>query len=183
MVTLEKYILTYSILISRLLEARSNISTCQEAKATTHVQQKIVRDYLPLLAATLAIFVILAILIIVAFIYRDEVRVWLHSRYGVRFFQRIDDLESSDKIFDAFLSYSAKDDAFVRQVLAPELEHGSSSGVLNSSHSSQQYKLCLFYRDLPLQSYIADTIMQASEASRRTILILSENFLKSEWSR
>ena len=88
------------------MEARSNnISTCQEAKATTHVQQKIVRDYLPLLAATLAIFVVLAILIIVAFIYRDEVRVWLHSRYGVRFFQRIDDLETSDKIFDAFLSY------------------------------------------------------------------------------
>ena len=100
-----KFMIFISIFL-RLLEARSNnISTCQEAKATTHVQQKIVRDYLPLLAATLAIFVVLAILIIVAFIYRDEVRVWLHSRYGVRFFQRIDDLETSDKIFDAFLSY------------------------------------------------------------------------------
>ena len=80
--------------------------------------------------------------------------------------------------------FSAKDDAFVRQVLAPELEHGSQNGVLQTSHNhSQQYKLCLFYRDLPLQSYIADTIMQAAEASRRTLLILSENFLKSEWSR
>lgn len=158
----------------RLLEHRNNISNCQEAKIATHVQEKIVKNYLPLLAVTLAIFVILAVLVIFVFIYRDEVRVWLHSRYGVRFFQRIDDLEASDKIFDAFLSYSAKDDAFVRQVLAPELEH---SGV--SSH----YKLCLFYRDLPIQNYIADTIVQASEASKRTILILSENFLKSEWSR
>ena len=105
-------------------------------------------------------------------VYRNDLRVWLHSRYGVRFFQRIDDVETQDKIFDAFLTYSAKDDAFVRQVLAPELEL-----------SSHQYKLCLFYRDLPLQAYLADTIVQASEASRRTILILSENFLKSEWSR
>lgn len=101
----------------------SNISTCLEAKATTHVQERIVRDYLPLLAVTLAVFVILAVLVVVAFIYREEMRVWLHSRYGVRFFQRIDDFEASDKIFDAFLTYSAKDDAFVRQVLAPELEH------------------------------------------------------------
>ena len=156
----------------RLL-VRSNISTCQEASATTHVQEKIVRDYLPLLGATLAAFALLAVIVILMFVYRNEVRVWLHSKYGVRFFQRIDDFEA-DKIFDAFLSYSAKDDAFVRQVLAPELEHGLSS---------QQYKLCLFYRDLPIQAYLADTIVQANEASRRTILILSENFLKSEWSR
>ena len=160
----------------RLL-ARSNISICQEATATTHVQEKIVRDFLPLLAAILAVFIILAIAVIIVFIYRNEVRVWLHSRYGVRFFQRIDDFDqASDKIFDAFMTYSAKDDAFIRQVLAPELEHNNSL--------SSQYKLCLFYRDLPIQAtYLSDTIVQASEVSRRTILILSENFLKSEWSR
>ena len=156
----------------RLLE-KDNLSTCQEVDKSTFVQKSIVRDYLPLLGAILASFAILALFVILVFIYRNEVRVWLHSRYGVRFFQRIDDFET-DKIFDAFMTYSAKDDAFVRQVLAPGLEHGLSS---------QQYKLCLFYRDLPIQAYIADTIVQASEASRRTIIILSENFLKSEWSR
>jgi Leucine-rich repeat (LRR) protein len=156
----------------RLLER--NISTCQEYEATTHVQEKIARDYLPLLAATLAGFAVLAFLVILVFIYRDEVRVWLHSHYGVRFFQRIDDIDASDKIFDAFLTYSAKDDPYIRQILAPELEHGLSS---------HQYKLCLFYRDLPVQAYLAETIVQASDASRRTIIVLSENFLKSEWSR
>ena len=149
-------------------------SSCQETSisTSTHVQEKIVRDYLPLFGIILAILLLLATVLILMVVYRNDLRVWLHSRYGVRFFQRIDDSVSEDKIFDAFLTYSAKDDAYVRQVLAPELEL-----------SSQQYKLCLFYRDLPLQAYLADTIVQASEASRRTILVLSENFLKSEWSR
>lgn len=164
----------------RLLENKNNFSgSCQEnsfeAGFGGHVQQrKFVRDYLPFLGGALASLAVLALFVILVFIYRNEVRVWLHSRYGIRFFQRIDDFES-DKIFDAFMTYSAKDDAFIRQVLAPGLEHGLSS---------QQYKLCLFYRDLPIQqSYLADTIVQASDASRRTVIILSENFLKSEWGR
>jgi len=111
-------------------------------------------------------------------------RVWLHSKYGVRFFQRIDVVADSEKVYDAFLAYSAKDDVFVRQVLSPELEIDRSLlGIPPSVIPSQSYKLCLFYRDLPVQAYLADTIVQATENSRRTILILSENFLKSEWSR
>ena len=123
------------------MEARNNnISTCQEAKATTHVQQKIVRDYLPLLAATLAIFVVLAILIIVAFIYRDEVRVWLHSRYGVRFFQRIDDLETSDKIFDAFLSYRYVNILFQNFITRWQFPHRQLNFLFSSTSKEASIK-------------------------------------------
>ncbi|CAB4068805.1 unnamed protein product [Lepeophtheirus salmonis] len=84
----------------------------------------------------------------------------VYSKFGIRLFDKI----SQDQ------SIREKD---MLQVLAPELEHGSHS-----------YKICLLYRDLPTQpSYIADTIVQASGESRRTIIILSDNFLKSEWSR
>ena len=58
------------------------------------------------------------------------------------------------------------------QVLAPELELGQS-----------HYRLCLYQRDLPALQYVADALVQASEASRRTLLILSDSFLKQEWSR
>ena len=60
----------------------------------------------------------------------------------------------------------------------------------NSSH--HLYKLCLFYRDIPAtsggggdvySSSLGDAIVQAAEASRRTVLVLSEHFLKMEWSR
>ena len=130
-------------------------------------------DHLPLLVGTLAAFTLILVGVLLVFLYRREMRVWLHYKYGVRFFERVDTESDNEKLFDAFLTYSSCDDMFVRQVLAPELEHGSS-----------QYKLCLYHRDLPsLHTYIADTIVQATEASRRTILILSENFLKQEWSR
>ncbi|OQR71922.1 slit3 protein-like, partial [Tropilaelaps mercedesae] len=78
-----------------------------------------------------------------------------------------------EKLFDAFVSYSKKDEAFVAQILAPELECGSPP-----------YRLCLHYRDLSMAGgYLSEAIQEAVESSRRTIVILSEHFLKSEWCR
>ena len=58
------------------------------------------------------------------------------------------------------------------QVLSPELEHGDPS-----------HRLCLHYRDFPHNAYVADSIVSAVTSSRRTILVLSKNFLVHEWSR
>ncbi|KAJ8921595.1 hypothetical protein NQ315_010500 [Exocentrus adspersus] len=137
----------------------------------TIVQHQIIQDYLPLLVVTLAIFAIIVLMTLILFIYRQEVRVWLHSKFGVRLFQRASDLDRDDreKLFDAFVSYSSKDEAWVAEVLAPALE--------------PNYKLCLHYRDFPVGAFLADTIVQAVESSKRTIMILSENFIKSEWCR
>jgi hypothetical protein len=103
-------------------------------------------------------------------------RIWCYSKYGIRLFHRNSDktisISDRDKIFDAFISYSSKDEAWVAEELAPILERGDPS-----------YKLCLHYRDFPVGSYIADTIVQAVESSRRTIMVLSENFIRSEWCR
>ena len=132
------------------------------------------QDYLPLLLSTLVAFLILIISCMLAFVFRHELRVWFHSRFGVRIFYRHADVDRDDrdKLFDAFVSYSSKDEAFVAEELAPVLEMGNPS-----------YKLCLHYRDFPVGNFIADTIVQAVESSRRTIMVLSENFIKSEWCR
>jgi len=134
-------------------------------------------DYLPLLAATLATFAFVLLILLAVFVYRNTLKVWLHAKYGVRVFDasKNQDLEKNDVKpyhFDAYLTYSPKDDAFTREIIAAGLEQESN------------YKLCLHHRDLVHnQVYLADTIIQATEASKRTILVLSENFLKSEWSR
>lgn len=134
---------------------------------------------LPILSSCLALVGLAAMVgAFVAYTFREKVRVWMYSRYGVRFFQRIDAVADAEKIFDAFVLYSAGDDVFVRQVLAPELEHGGTYITYPS-----QYKLCLFYRDLPLHLCLSDLILQAAESSRRTVLVLSENLVRSEWSR
>uniref|UniRef100_A0A6V7LC47 TIR domain-containing protein n=1 Tax=Bracon brevicornis TaxID=1563983 RepID=A0A6V7LC47_9HYME len=140
----------------------------------TIIERQALQDYLPLLVSTLAVFLVIVLLCMLIFIFRQEFRVWFHSRFGVRIFYRGTefDREDRDKLFDAFVSYSSKDEAFVAEELAPVLEMGNPS-----------YKLCLHYRDFPVGSFIADTIVQAVESSRRTIMVLSENFIKSEWCR
>ncbi|XP_077290799.1 toll-like receptor Tollo [Arctopsyche grandis] len=140
----------------------------------TIIQGQAIHDYIPLLIATLGGFLLIIFLTVIIFIFRQELRVWFHSRFGIRLFYRPTDLDNDDreKLFDAFVSYSSKDEAFVAEELAPILEHGDP-----------QYKLCLHYRDFPVGAFIADTIVQAVESSRRTIMVLSENFIKSEWCR
>ena len=148
--------------------------------------EMISEDYLPLLAATLATFAFILLILLAVFVYRNTLKVWLHSKYGVRVFSDNYDIEGSTgtngedlKHFDAFISYSPKDDAFAREVLANELERRVNPDA-NSG-----YKICCHHRDLCTtnQAYFSDTIIRATEASKRTILVLSENFLKSEWSR
>jgi Leucine-rich repeat (LRR) protein len=131
-------------------------------------------NYVPLLVVALLVFIVIIICTLFLIVFRQEMRVWFHSRFGVRLFYRNNDLEKNerDKLFDAFISYSSKDEAFVAEELAPILENGDPA-----------YKLCVHYRDFPVGAYIADTIVQAVESSRRTIMVLSENFIKSEWCR
>lgn len=108
-------------------------------------------------------------------LFLQEVRVWLHSHFGIRWFggrHDVDDFQEREKLFDAFVSYSSNDEAFVAEQLAPVLESGESP-----------YTLCLHYRDFPVGGVIAETIVQAIESSRRTIMVLSENYIKSEWCR
>ena len=144
--------------------------------ATTIVQQRVIQDYLPLLVTTLVAFIAITLVVLLVFIYRQPVRVWCHARYGVRLWTAGSGVAGPDsKLFDAFLSYSAKDDAFVQQMLATNLEYGSPT-----------YKLCLQHRDCPSGggAYgLSETISQAVDSSRRTVMIISPNFIKAEWCR
>jgi hypothetical protein len=105
----------------------------------------------------------------IAFIFREPVRVWLFAHYGVRVFGPR--CEESEKLYDAVLLHSAKDSEFVTRSLANELETGRPP-----------LRVCVQHRDLnPDASHIQ--ILEAARASRRVVLILSRNFLQTEWSR
>jgi len=152
----------------------NTIDTTDLVKSKTILQREELDGYLPLLVAIMVAFLTIIVVILIMFVYRQELRVWFHSRFGVRLFYRRPalDRDDRDKLFDAFISYSSKDESWVVEELAPALEHGDPS-----------YRLCLHYRDFPVNAYVADTIVQAVESSRRTIMVLSENFIKSEWCR
>ncbi|BFF96474.1 toll-like receptor Tollo [Drosophila madeirensis] len=133
------------------------------------------QDYIPILVAILTAFIFIMISTLLVFIFRQEMRVWCHSRFGVRLFyngQKDVDKNEREKLFDAFISYSSKDELFVNEEIAPMLEMGE-----------HRYKLCLHQRDFPVGGYLPETIVQAIDSSRRTIMVVSENFIKSEWCR
>nr|AGK40936.1 toll-7 [Nilaparvata lugens] len=164
-------------------EVDLNNTACSDYYSDSSViQSLIVSDYLPMVIVTLSALVIVVVLSVVMFIFRDSVRVWLFSTYGVRLFQFKAPSakhygEDREKLYDGYVVYSPKDEEFVLQSIVAELEHGSPS-----------FHLCLHYRDLPHSAapYLQHTspvVVEAAEASRRVILVLSRNFLQTEWSR
>ena len=74
------------------------------------------------------------------------------------------------KKFDAFVSYSHQHEEWVSKILCNKLEN-----------NPPYLKLCLHYREFVPGSYISDNIVDSIEQSRHTLLLLSSNFLLSEW--
>lgn len=70
--------------------------------------------------------------------------------------------------FDAFVSYNSADENWVMEQLLPNLE-GSS------------FRLCLHHRDFEPGRDIVDNIVAAVYGSRKTICVVSQSFLRSEW--
>uniref|UniRef100_A0A3P9D3B9 TIR domain-containing protein n=1 Tax=Maylandia zebra TaxID=106582 RepID=A0A3P9D3B9_9CICH len=71
--------------------------------------------------------------------------------------------------YDAFVSYNVHDEAWVCGELLPELE------------GQQGWKLCLHHRDFEPGKPIVENITEAIYSSRKTICVISPNYLQSEW--
>ncbi|XP_040577098.1 toll-like receptor Tollo [Lepeophtheirus salmonis] len=154
--------------------------TCSESMAVVRRSPEesslppIWRNIIPTLIIVSAIFVILAMLLAILFAFRTPLRVWLHSKYGIRICDSRKDLGANDKLYDAFVSYSLKDEEFVHSILLPQLE---------ARNGNIGYKLCLQHRDLRSNTSIADTFPSASHLCCQHILIISKNYLETEWSQ
>ncbi|XP_070691130.1 toll-like receptor 21 [Pempheris klunzingeri] len=83
--------------------------------------------------------------------------------------RRFRDEEENYK-YDAFISYNSSDEQWVMDQLLPNLEGNGSS-----------FKLCLHHRDFELGRDIVDNIVCAVHSSRKTICVVSRNFMRSEW--
>lgn len=153
------------------------------AIATSVVQKEIYKNnqlfggnYVPLLAATLVAILIVFLIVALVFAFRQDVRLWAHSKYGIRIFQdghSPEESEDRDRLYDCYVVYSHKDEDLASRALGPELEQNG-------------YSLCLHYRDLHLvggASYLVDAMVGAADASRRVVFIVSPNLLCTEWTR
>jgi hypothetical protein len=71
--------------------------------------------------------------------------------------------------YDAFISYSHKDSDWVKSKLQPRLEQAG-------------LRICIDYRDFEIGAPSLDNMENAVDLSRKTLLILTPNWIESEWT-
>ena len=124
------------------------------------------------ISTVLSVCTIGLILFAILFWHRQFLKVWCFVKFGWKLDHGADD-DEANRPYDAFVSYSCHDEEFVVRELLPYLEA--------ERQGRQPYRLCVHFRDFPVGGAIAETILSAVECSRRVIILLSDNFLNSEW--
>ncbi|NWH70077.1 TLR22 protein, partial [Piaya cayana] len=79
---------------------------------------------------------------------------------------------AKDICYDAFVSYSENDSDWVENIMVRELEQ-----------ACPPFRLCLHKRDFVPGKWIVDNIIDSIEKSHKTLFVLSEHFVRSEWCK
>ena len=124
------------------------------------------------LGTVLFIFILSLVAFGIGFKHRQFLQVWCFVKFGWKFNQPVNQ-DEMNRSYDAFVSYSGYDETFIIRELVPYLEEPKIN--------RKGFILCLHHRDFPVGAPIAETIISAVQNSKRTIIVLSDNFLKSEW--
>ena len=111
---------------------------------------------------------ITVIAILIGLIFRREFVVILYAKFGMRFSRD----KEEDRKFDTFIAYNQEDIGFVKHQLLRALEK-----------MKPQFKICIHHRDFEIGNFITTNIINAIKQSRRTIILLSQSFIDSEWCK
>lgn len=178
-VDLHRMACVYNNFTNVLKEKNGTICTLKDGMSSI-VYAKQIEDLLPFLLVATCAFVGFFALILGVFCYRRELKLFilqhcvpLFACCGYKSSEFLNDYNDKDRLYDAYVIYSLQDDNFVSQ------------GLTNVLENDIGYRLCLHYRDfnLNVNNFIADTICEAIDNSKRAVLVLSKNFLYNEWGR
>ena len=136
------------------------------AEKTTIIQERTSTIIAVTLGSLLALNVVIFMLL---YKYRRTVKAFMYTYFNWHPFDRIDDSDST-KPYDAFVSYSEKERHWVVNTLQQRLEN-----------HHPPYKLCIHHRDFEVGAPIVRNILNSVEQSKRMLMVLSHNFLQSEW--
>ncbi|GFO25571.1 toll-like receptor e [Plakobranchus ocellatus] len=127
-------------------------------------QKCVTHQTLFMIVTCATLFIMLIIVAILAYRFRWTLRHWYHAaKMTVR-----PSLPVTEYEYDVFVSYSDKDD-FVEEVLIPRLQ--------------DQYNLRVHLHGLHFRAGdpIADSIHRAVSTSRKTLVVITKNMLRSHW--
>ncbi|XP_017551330.1 toll-like receptor 2 [Pygocentrus nattereri] len=126
------------------------------------------------LQAAVALSVIIVTVTVLGIIFYACDGVWYNKMFWVwirvkrRKSKHANRLMNATFCYHAFISYSQYDSAWVDSQLVPALE---GSGL----------SICIHERDFAPGQWIVDNIINCMESSYKTIFVLSNNFVQSEW--
>lgn len=123
-------------------------------------------------------FVIFCVTVVLCYIYRWYIEYWIfilrislrkHNMWKIKKFNLFK--KCSYYRYDAFVSYCNEDRDFVMNL------------VEMMENYEPYLKLCVFERDFQIGAVISEAVVQSVAVSRRTLLVISDAFAKSQWCR
>lgn len=121
------------------------------------------------MAAVGGVIALVAIIVALFYRYKQQLRVVMYAN-GLNCWCLEKEEVDVDWPFDAFISFSHEDYTFVAEQLLPGLEK-----------EPYAFRICIHYRDWVAGEWIPAQITRSVEQSRRTIIVLSTNYLNSSW--
>ncbi|NWV38923.1 TLR22 protein, partial [Grantiella picta] len=126
-----------------------------------------------LVVSLICILVFLLILLLVAVGYKYHVVWYLRMTWAwLQAKRKPKRALPKDICYDAFVSYSENDSEWVENTMVRELEQ-----------ACPPFRLCLHKRDFVPGKWIVDNIIDSMEKSHKTLFVLSEHFVQSEWCK
>ncbi|NXX79330.1 TLR21 protein, partial [Urocolius indicus] len=126
-----------------------------------------------LVVVLICALVFLAILVLVAVGYKYHAVWYLRMTWAwLRAKRKPKRAPPKDICYDAFVSYSENDSDWVENIMVRELEQ-----------ACPPFRLCLHKRDFVPGKWIVDNIIDSMEKSHKTLFVLSEHFVQSEWCK
>ena len=120
-----------------------------------------------ILTVTLTVVLMIVITIFIGYVYRYYISLCMFVHCGWRFFYNY---TQEKTVYDVFISYSSLDSDWVIDQLVNPLE-----GM------DPPYNLCLHERDFQVGIPICDNITKAIEGSKCTLVVVSRNWVESDW--
>ncbi|XP_063192975.1 toll-like receptor 2 type-1 [Chroicocephalus ridibundus] len=126
-----------------------------------------------LVVSSICVLVFLVILVLVALGYKYHVVWYLRMTWAwLQAKRKPKRAPPKDICYDAFVSYSENDSEWVENIMVRELEQ-----------ACPPFRLCLHKRDFVPGKWIVDNIIDSIEKSHKTLFVLSEHFVQSEWCK
>ncbi|CAL4222067.1 unnamed protein product [Meganyctiphanes norvegica] len=153
--------------------------SCETFMATSIVQEKVENYYLQPVLITLGTFFMLLVIVVMFAAFNSRFNTYFSEKCCLRCFKGAPkslEINRNHILYDAFVSYSEIDAAFVNEIFAAELENGDPS-----------YSVCLAPRDIlayqTIGTYVGDFIVESIKSSQKLILIITKNFIENDWCK